>query len=32
MRFNYFKKNKTRMYGAYKVAPELSMLLDSLEY
>ena len=32
MRFNYFKNNKTRMYGAHKVAPELSMFMNSLEY
>ena len=25
MRFNHFKNNKTRMYGAYKIAHELSM-------
>ena len=28
----HFKNNKTRMYRAYKVAPELSMLMESLEY
>ena len=32
MRFNHFKNNKTRMYGAYKVAPELNMFMNSLEY
>ena len=25
MRFNHFKINKTRMYGAYKVAPKLGI-------
>ena len=32
MQFNFFKNNKTRMYRAYKVAPEFSMLMNSLEY
>ena len=32
MRFDLFKNNKTGMYGAYKVAPELRMLMNSLEY
>ena len=28
----HFKNNKTCMYGAYKVTPELSILMNSLEY
>ena len=32
MLFNHFKKNKTHMYGAYEVDPEISKLKNSLEY
>ena len=31
MWFDHFVINKTRMFGAYKISPELSILINSLE-